>query len=377
MEFKVNSKELEKVLSKVFPAVPSRTPMPILENFLFDINDGALTVYATDLEISLKSSLNIVSDENAKVLLPAKLLYDIIKSLRDTSINFEILQNGKVNLTTDHGKYSISYLDSDDFPDIPSFPNESLENEDINEFSINGNDLRFALEKSAFALSKEEMRPAMMGALFEFSDDGFRIVTTDGHRLVNLLRKDIKLNFQQQYIVPERAISVLLKLLDERDVKIYLSKSHISFGMNDIELISRLIKHKYPDYRSVIPLENEFQLKVKTKELHDVIKRMMLFSSTNTRRVKFSIKDNNLQISAEDIDLGASGTENILCEYDGEPLDIGFNSSYVNDILSHLNTEEEILIKLHSPTKAVIIFPTKEKENLDLMMLLMPVRLNN
>ncbi|GBD91737.1 DNA polymerase III subunit beta [bacterium BMS3Abin04] len=377
MEFKVNSKELEKILARVFPAVPSRTPMPILENFLFDISNGSLTIYATDLEISLKSSLNIVTEENTKILLPAKLLYDVVRSLKDTTLNFEILPNGRINLTTEHGQYSLSYLDSEDFPDIPSFPDKSNDGEDINEISIGGSDLKYALEKSSFALSKEEMRPAMMGALFDFSGEGFRIVATDGHRLVDFLRKDISVDFNEQYIVPEKAITVLLKLLDERDVKVYLSKTHISFSLNDIELISRLIKHKYPDYKSVIPLENEFNLKVKTKELHDVIKRMMLFSSTNTRRVKFSVDNNNLQISAEDVDLGASGKENILCEYDGDPLDIGFNSSYVNDVLSHMSTEDELIFKLHSPTKAVIIYPTKEKENQDLMMLLMPVRLNN
>ncbi len=377
MEFKVNSKELEKILARVYPAIPSRTPMPILENFLFAIEDGALTVYATDLEISLKSSINIVAEENKSILLPAKLLYDVVRSFKDTTITFEISDSGRTTLTTEHGKYTISHLGTEDYPDIPSFPDENVDEEEINEFSINGMDLKYALEKTTFALSKEEMRPAMMGALFEFSGEGFRIVTTDGHRLVNYLRKDIKQDFDEQYIVPERALSVIQKLLDERDVKIFLTKTHISFTLNEIELISRLIKHKYPDYSSVIPLENEFTLKIKTKELHDAIKRMMLFSSSSTRRVKFSLKDNVLQISAEDTDLGASGTENILCEYIGDPLDIGFNSQYVNDILSHMTSEEELLFKLHSPTKAVIIFPTEKKENLDLMMLLMPVRLNS
>jgi len=377
MEFKVNSKELEKLLSKIIPAVPTRTPMPILENFLFEIKDGQLTVYATDLEISLKSSLKIVSEENIKLLLPAKLLYDIIKSLSETTIRFEILSSGKVNLSTDQGKYNLSYLDHEEFPEIPNFPNEAVDKEELNEITINGSDLRFAFEKTSFAMSKEEMRPAMMGTLFEFTEDGLRFVTTDGHRLVNLMNKKVKAGITTQYVLPERAVSVLLKILDEKDVKIYLSKSHMSFKLNEYELISRLIKQKYPDYSSVIPLENEFELEIDTKEIHNVIKRMMLFSTSNTRRVKFSIKENNLEVSAEDLDLGASGTENIMCKYKGEPLEIGFNSSYVNDVLSHLGSEKNIIFKLHSPTKAVIILPIEEKENYDLMMLLMPVRLNN
>ena len=377
MEFKVNSKELEKLLSKIIPAVPTRTPMPILENFLFEIKDGLLTIYATDLEISLKSSLKIVAEENLKVLLPAKLLHDVVKSLKDTTIRFEILSSGKVILNTDQGKYNLSYLDHEEFPEIPDFPNENIDNEELNEITFVGADLRFAFEKSSFAMSKEEMRPAMMGTLFQFSEEGLRFVATDGHRLVNLLNKKIQLGIDAQYILPERAVSVLLKILDDKDVKVYLSKTHMSFKLNEYELISRLIKQKYPDYSSVIPLENEFALEVETKELHDVIKRMMLFSTSNTRRVKFSVTEDNLEVSAEDLDLGASGTENINCKYAGDPLEIGFNSSYVNDVLSHLGFEKKIVFKLHSATKAVIVLPTEEQENYELMMLLMPVRLNN
>lgn len=375
MEFKVNSKELEKLLSKIIPAVPTRTPMPILENFLFEVKDGQLTIYATDLEISLKSSLNIVADENIKIVVPARLLNDVVRSLKDTTIHFKLMTNKKINIVTDMGKYTISYLDADEFPEIPSIETDKNAKE-INEVLINGEELRSAFEKCAFAMSKEEMRPAMMGTLFEFRDDGLRFVTTDGHRLVNMLNKNIKVAFNQQYVVPERAVSVLLKILNEKDVKIHLTKTYVSFKLNDIELITRLISQKYPDYSSVIPLENEFFMKVNTREIHESIKRMMLFSTSSTRRVKFSITTDALEISAEDLDIGASGEEKVICEYKGDALEIGFNSAYVNDVLTHLSSEEEIIFKLHSSTKAVVIEPVQKKENQDLMMLLMPVRLN-
>ena len=375
MEFKVNSKELEKLLVRIIPAVPTRTPMPILENFLFEVKNGQLTIYATDLEISLKSSLNIVSDENIKIIIPARLLNDIVRNQKETIIHFKLAANKKINLFTDTGKYTISYLDADEFPEIPSVDDDK-NSKDINEVFINGLELRQSFERSAFAMSKEEMRPAMMGTLFDFSDDGLRLVATDGHRLVNLLNKNIKAVFNQQYVIPERAVSVLLKVLDEKDVKIHLTKSFISFKLNDIELITRLISQKYPDFSSVIPLENEFLLRLNTKELHDSVKRMMLFSTSSTRRVKFSISKNSLEISAEDLDIGASGEEKVACDYNGEDFEIGFNSTYVNDILNHLTSEEEIIFKLHSSTKAVIIEPVQKKENQELMMLLMPVRLN-
>lgn len=374
MEFKVNSKELEKHLSKIIPAIPPRTPMKILEHFLLEINDGILTIYATDLEISLKSFLNIVSDDNLKIVLPARLLHDIVRSLKDTTIHFQTTQKEKINLITDTGKYTLTYFEAEEFPEIPTINGES--SKELNEIVINGEELREAFERTSFAMSKEEIRPALTGTLLEFSEEGLRFVTTDGHRLVNLLRKNITTNIKKQYVIPERAVSVLSKILDEREVKIYLTNNYVSFKLSDIELITRLITHKYPEYSSVIPLENEYILKVNTKELNDSIRRMMLFSTSTTRKVKLSIQKETIQISAEDIDTGAAGEERIACEYNGEPMDIGFNSQYMNDILTHLNDNEEIIFKMHSPTKAVIIEPAQKKENIDLMMLLMPVRLN-
>ena len=369
MEFKVNSKVLEKLLSKIIPAVPARTPMPILENFLFDIKDGAMIVSATDLEIALRSSINIASDENLKMVIPARLLYDIIRSLGDTQISFSTDGGSKLKLTTDNGVYNIGYSSPEDFPEIPSVAKDK-------EITINGNDLKKSIDQTSFAMSKEDMRPAMTGTLFEFTPEGLRFVATDGHRLVKYVYKNIKTNEEEQYIIPERALTVLSKLLDDADAKIYLSSSNASFQLGDIEFISRLIGEKYPAYNSVIPLENENKLFVNKVELNSTIKRMMLFSSSTSKQVKFSISNNNLEVSAEDIDHGSNAVENIVCKYEGEAMDIGFNTAYVNDVLSHVD-EESVVFKLHSPTKACIIEPEVPRENEELMLLLMPVRLNS
>ena len=369
MEFKVNSKVLEKLLSKIVPAVPNRTPMPILENFLFEIKDGVLVVSATDLEIALKASMNVAAESNIKMVVPARLLYDVVRNLDETQIQFENSPNLKLKLKTDFGTYNIGYSSHDDFPAIPSVSRDK-------EILIGGNDFKKAIDQTSFAMSKEDMRPAMTGTLFEFSPDGLKFVTTDGHRLVKYFYKNIKTEKNEQYIVPERAISVLSKLLAENDVKIYLSKTHISFQMGDLEFITRLIGEKYPAYNSVIPLENENILKIKTSELLSSVKRMLLFSSSNSKQVKFTLKNNNLEVSAEDIDRGSNAVENILCEYNGETMEIGFNTAYVNDVLSHVNNEE-VIFKLHSPTKACIVEPSKTKDSEELLLLLMPVRLNN
>ena len=369
MEFKVNSKILEKLLAKIVPAVPSRTPMPILENFLFDIKDGLLNVCATDLKIALRSSINVAADENLKMIVPARLLYEIIRSLEDTQIHFETETNLKLKMTTENGVYNLSYALPEDFPVIPTVSEGK-------QFTFSGTDLKKAIDLTSFAMSKEDMRPAMTGTLLEFTGEGLRFVATDGHRLVKYVNKNVNSEIEEQYVIPERAISVLTKLLGETDVKICLSKTNISFLMGNLEFISRLIGEKYPAYNSVIPMENENLLKVKTTDLLSTIKRMGLFSTSSSKQVKFSLNKNLLEVSAEDIDHGSNAKENVLCEYKGEPMDIGFNTAYVNDVLSHIEGTE-IIFKLHSPTKACIIEPTVMKENEDLMMLLMPVRLNN
>jgi DNA polymerase-3 subunit beta len=303
------------------------------------------------------------------MVVPARLLYDIVRSLSETNIHFQVEANAKLKLKTDNGVYNLSYSSPEDFPDIPVVSKEK-------EVVLNAEDLRKAIEQTSFAMSKEDMRPAMTGTLFEFSPEGLRFVATDGHRLVKLVYTSVKSDKNEQYIIPERAISVLSKLLADGDVKIYLNKTNVSFTIGDLEFISRLIGEKYPAYSSVIPMENENILKIKTGDIHSSVKRMMLFSTSSSKQVKFSINSSGLEISAEDIDRGSNAKEVVNCEYSGEPMDIGFNTSYVNDILSHIN-QDEILFKLHSPTKACIIEPSEKEQNEDLLLLLMPVRLNN
>ncbi|MGA8264910.1 MAG: DNA polymerase III subunit beta [Ignavibacteriaceae bacterium] len=369
MEFNVNSKLLEKLLSHIIPAIPNRTPMPVLENFLFDIKDGSLQVCATDLEIALISSINVSADTNLKMVIPARLLHDVVKSLGDTQIKFETETETKLKLTTENGIYNISFSSPDDFPAIPQVNKEK-------EISIGGVELKKAIDQTSFAMSKEDMRPAMTGTLLEFSEDGLRFVATDGHRLVKFINKKIKNTKDEQYILPERAISVLSKLLVDEQIKINFSKTNVTFNIGNIEFVSRLIGEKYPAYNSVIPMENENELKIKTNDILSTIKRMSLFSTSSSKQVKFSISKDTLEVSAEDVDHGSNAKEKIVCLYKGEPMTIGFNTTYVQDILSHINNDE-IIFKLHSPTKACIVEPAETNENEELMLLLMPVRLNN
>ncbi len=376
MKFKVNSKELEKTLAKVFPAVPTKTPVAILENFYVEIQDGIMTVYATDMEMAMKSSLNVVAEGDFSAVISARKFYDTIRALGDTSLTIETLDNLRLKISWEKGEFVLSYQPASEFPKIPAFPADGSEGE-IFSFTLGGEELKTAIDKTSFAISKESFRPAMMGILFEFSEEGLRFVSTDGHRLINILYKNHSVETPASYVVPGDVMTILQKVLDEKEVKIFFSKSHASFILDDLELIARLINERYPDYKSVIPLENEFTLTINPKDLLASVKRVMLITSDKLKRVKLNLEEGKeVEISAEDMDMGDSSKETVAGVYIGDAMEIGFNANYLSDVLSHLSEENEIVMKLHSPNKAVVIVPAEEKENQELTMLLMPVRLN-
>lgn len=368
MEFKVNSKNLEKLLSKVIPAIPTKTPMAVIQNFLFDIKDGLLTVYATDLEIAIKSSMNIATEKNNKFVVPAKLLFDTIRALPDTVVTFTLESNQKLRLKTDRGVYNLTYLEAKDYPQIPEVKND-------NEISISSDDLKRALEKTSFAVSDEEMRPSMTGILFDFAEDGLRFVATDGHRLVKFLKKSYKTDIQAQYIIPRKAIQILLKSLSDGEVKINFSKTHAAFELPEMEIVTKLIGEKYPNYNSVIPIENDNILTINRDEILSTLRRMMVFAAEDSKQLKLNIEPNELNISIENIDTSTGANETLDCEYKGEPMLIGFNTFYLNDIVTHIDSEK-LIFKLSSPTKACLIEPGEVNESEEILMLLMPVRLN-
>ena len=375
MNFKVNSKELEKALSKVFPAVPTKTPVQILENFYFDISDGILSIYGTDLELAAKTTLNIVADGNFRCVISARRLYDTIRSFNDTIVYFDVLEDTKrIKISWEKGEYLLSYISAQEFPEIPTFP--STEDESVFSVSINGIDMKYAIEKTLFAVSKESFRPAMMGVLFEFSEEGLRFVSTDGHRLISLLFKNYSVEQPESYVVSSDVITILQKVLDDGEIKMFFTKSHIAFRLNDIEIIARLIDERYPDYKSIIPLENEFEFIFKPSELLPSVKRVSSVAEA-LKKVNFNlVEEGDIEINTDDSEMGNFAMEKINGSYKGEDMKIAFNGNYLIEILSHLSDVEQVSMKLRMPNKPVLISPVEEEENRELTMLLMPLRLN-
>lgn len=377
MEFKINNKSLEKLLNKIITVVPTKSADSRLENFLFEIKNGVMFVYASDMEVSMKVWTNVSTQKETSFASPARKLVDTVRSLGDVSVDVSI-KEGKIIIKSDNGVYENPIVDAKEFPEPPSFPKGA---KNFNEIKIDSLDLKKALEIVSFAMSKEDMRPSMMGTLFEFCEEGLRFVATDGHKLANFLKKNIKSEQHEKYIIPERAVNVLHRILEEGELKAKFSATHAAFSIGESEFITRLISQKYPDYASVIPIDNENLMKIKTAEVLNASKRMAPYSaSSQQKKVKLTISENALEMSAEDLDTGCAAREKIHCDYKGGNIEIGFNVLYVNEILTHTalaSESEEAVFKINSPTKAVLVTPEKCKEDEDLVMLLMPVRLNS
>ena len=370
MKFTANSIELQRTLNKLGGVIPAKSTMPILENILCDLTSDTLTVTATDIAISLTVRLHVRGAEDGKVAIPAKRLMDTMRSLPDTSAVFSIdTTTNKITITTDNGEYSLNGEGPRDFPPAPAFKGNI-------EFAIESNMLRSIIHRTAFAVSTDELRPAMMGVLFQVKGTELRAVSTDGHRLVRLIQKLPKaVTLKQDIVVPAKALLVLGKSIDEGENTISVSETHVKFSFGESFLVSRLIDETYPNYETVIPTENDKQMIVKRDEIISSIRRVALYASATTHQVRFDVAKSVLKISAQDLDFGGDAKETLPCTFTGENLEIGFNSLYLVDILSHLESEQ-VSFRFSTPTRAGIVSPMGDEKD-DIIMLVMPVRLNN
>jgi len=258
---------------------------------------------------------------------------------------------------------------SEEFPNIPQFKGED-------QIVVDGNQLRRIIGRTSFSVSTDELRPAMTGVLFQVNQKEFRVVATDGHRLVRFNYVGLKqVKLKKDIIIPAKALNLVARTSEESESTITVDTSHVQFSFGNVILTSRLIEENYPNYESVIPLDHDKTLTVNRELLLGSVRRVALYSSTTTHQVRFSIKKGEMKIAAEDIDFGGEAREKLHCRFDGEELEIGFNSNYMTDILSHIDADE-VTFKMSTPVRAATISPTTQKENEDILMLVMPVRLN-
>jgi len=368
MKFNVSSSELVKALSAVSGAVPNKATLPILETILFESEDGQLRLTATDLEISIIESMDADIDDGGAVAIPARRLIETLRQLPDIPVAFEVDEKFNIKFRTDKGTYKLVGEDPDEFPEVPNL-------DEGHTLDTTKENILKAIDKTLFAVSNDDLRPAMMGVYFDIGPDESKFVATDGHRLVKYIKQDLTSEKEIDFIVPEKALNLVQKALHDEDCAMTVTEDHVRFTSGNTVVITRLINEQYPNYESVIPKDNEKKLVINKEQMLATVKRVAIFSSSTTRQIRLQLHPDKLTIRAEDIDMSSEAKETIACEYDNEEMEIGFNAKYLADVLGNVDGDD-VYFEFSTPNRAGIVKPSEEDEDEQILMLVMPVMLN-
>ena len=374
MKFTTSSADLLEALNTVKGAVPSKSTMPILECILFERVGDTLRLSATDLEISIIQKVPVQFEtngtpESTPVAVPAQRLIDTLRALPDLPIEFSADSDFEIRMDTDQGHYKMVGHDGTDYPELPELEGE-------HEINVEGGLLSRTIDRTAFAVSEDALRPAMMGVYFQVGEDDTGVVATDGHRLVKLNLPELEANTSVDFIVPEKATKLAGRIVEDDEIcSVQVDEGHVSFEFGDSRVVARLIDETYPNYEAVIPGENDRNLVVNRTDMLNAVKRVGLYSSSMTNQIRLDITADTVTISAEDVERSSEAEEVIRCDYDSEDMEIGFNSEYLTEVLSNVDCDE-VVFELSSPNRAGIVLPQEQAEDEDILMLIMPVMLN-
>jgi len=372
MKFIVSSTYLLKQLQVLGGVINNSNTLPILDNFLFELKDSKLTVSASDLETTMSSTLDVESDADGNIALPARLLLDTLKTFPEQPLTFVVEENSTVEISSNHGKYALAYADGNEFPKSVALDNPSTT-------TISGDILATAISKTIFAAGNDDLRPVMSGVFFQFSTEGLTFVATDAHKLVKYKREDVKANQVAEFIMPKKPLNLLKGILAANDdnVTIEYNDSNAKFTFENSILVCRLIDGKYPNYEAVIPKENPNKLTINRTQFLNSVRRVSIFSNKTTHQIRLKIAGSELNISAEDIDYSNKAEERLSCDYQGDDMQIGFNSRFLTEMLNNLSADE-VQLEMSLPNRAGILTPIDGlDEGEHVTMLVMPVMLNN
>ncbi|HET6243048.1 MAG: DNA polymerase III subunit beta [Bacteroidetes bacterium] len=373
MKFIVSSMTLLKQLQNISGVLNSSNTLPILDNFLFEIKENELVISASDLETTMSTSLPVEAKDKGKIAIPARLLMETLKAFPEQPLTFTIQDktNG-IEIGSDFGKYKLTGHDGEEFPRLPTI-------ESPNSLTINSSVLANGINKTIFASGNDELRPVMSGVYCMLSSENLIFVATDAHKLVRYSRTDAKSDKNTSFILPKKPLNLLKNLLQNEDtnVSIEYNNSNAFFSFANINLICRLIDGKYPNYEAVIPKENPNKLTIDRASFLSSIRRVGIFSNKTTHQVRLKMTGSELQVSAEDLDFANEATERLTCQYDGEDMEIGFNSKFLMEMLNNLDSEQ-VNIEMSAPNRAGILTPANsDSPEEDILMLVMPIMLNN
>ena len=374
MNFIVSSSYLLKNLNAINGVITSNSIVPILDNVLFEIENGNLLITASDLQTSVMVEIQVESKGDGSVAIPAKILIDTLKNLPEQPVTFSIDdENYNIEINSDNGRYKLAGENATDFPKVPQVT-------DGYSIDLSSKLLSNAISNTIFSTSTDELRPAMTGVFLKLSTSSCTFVSTDGHRLVKYVRSDISGDeVDHEMILPRKSLNLLKSTLPSdksSDVKLEFNASNAFFSFDNVKMVCRLIDERYPDYENVIPLDNSNNIIIDKSEVLSSLKRISIYANKTTNQVKFKISGGEILISAEDLDFSNEANERISCEHDGADIEIGFNAKFLIEILSNLNSTR-VTFKLSEPNKAGLIIPDEMDEDEDITMLVMPVMLND
>ena len=370
MKFIVSSSYLQKHLQSLGAVINNNNTLPILDNFLLELTSGELKVSASDMETTITTVLNVESQDDGNIALPAKLLLDTLKTFPEQPLTFHA-ENTTTIISHDKGKSEIACASSDEFP-------KSVSLTDPKSTSILGDTLATAINKTIFATGNDDLRPVMSGVFFQLASDGLTFVATDAHKLVRYKREDSVANDTAEFIMPKKPLNILKGMLQgsESEVLIEYNDSNAQFSFDNTTIICRLIDGKYPNYEAVIPKENPNKLVISRTQFLNSVRRVSIFSNKTTHQIRLKMAGAELNISAEDLDYSNKADERLTCDYQGDDLQIGFNSRFLVEMLNNL-TCDEVSLEMSLPNRAGILTPVDGlDEGERVTMLVMPVMLN-
>jgi DNA polymerase-3 subunit beta len=371
MKFEVSSSELLKKLNLAYSTIGPNPLLPITEDFLLILAGNILTIKATNLDVTITTSIEVTGKEDGSIAIPAKMFYETLKALPEQPVSLEIdPENYGVKLMSSYGVYRLGGDNPSEFP-------EEVSKEDAESFTLSASKLSQAFSKTAFATSTDDMKINMNGVYVQIDYNKVIFVASDGHKLVKYTFGNIKTDINSSFILPKKCITITQKALDsDADVTIYFNKKNAFFELEDATVTCRLIDARFPDYNAVIPVDNPNVLVLNRRDFQSALRRLSIYSNQSTYQVILNISDNSLTMSAKDLDFSNEATEQMHCKYEGDPLIIGFNAKFVAEMLGVMETDE-IVINLSTPNRAGIMVPGEEPEDENLMMLVMPIMMNN
>lgn len=380
MKFIVNSQQLHKQLQSLSGVLSSSNTMPIIGCFHFHLEENNLTIKTTDLTTTLMAHMTVETgrmESPEEVAVPSKMLLDILKTFDDVPLTFDVdPSNFTIDIVSGQGQYRLAGMDAATYPTMPVA-------ESTSKIEMSGTALVNAINKTVFATSNDEMHQQMSGIFCEMTPDGVTFVATDAHKLVRYRRKDVTSDESTNFILPKKPIIIVKNILaarkEEGDVTIEYNNTNLFITFDNFYIVCRLVDGRYPNYEAAIPKDNPNKLILDRQSFLNTLKRVSIFASEATRQVRLSISGDHIEISAEDLELSNNARETIPCQYEGDPMDIGFNAKFLTEMISYLDSEQ-VLVELSHPSRAGIIFPygdddTDKKD--DILMLVMPVMLAN